>query len=71
MQHVLEALSSTLNQSKSIPRLIWTKKAIAKNLLQWIYEVLFWIGKNHEVAEIQITFLNYTGFDKVEAVSIL
>lgn len=27
--------------------------------LQWIYEILFWIGKDHEVLEIQTMFLNY------------
>lgn len=34
--------------------------------MQWIYEILFWIGKNYEVLEIQTIFLNYMGCDAVE-----
>lgn len=56
---------STLVWCKNIPWLIWTKRVIVKNL-QWIYEILFLIGKNHEVLEIQTMFLNYMGCDDVE-----
>lgn len=36
--------------------------------LQWVDGILFWIGKTHDVAQIQTMFLNYYGCGKVGSV---